>query len=277
MSRLFRDPLFHFALLGALLFGLFITRQEPGPGDDEITVSFAQQEQLATAFARVWRREPSPAELKGLIDDWVREELANREAVTMGLAENDLIIRRRLRQKYEALMDQIAISVQPSEQELQAFLDENPEPYRSEARYDLRHLFFSSDRREDAQSDAAAALGHIQSAGADAPDVQGDSISLPLEFTNTREAELANRFGPEFVTALADVPVGQWSGPVPSAFGFHLVYVSAYEPGRAATLNEAREAVLRDWRERQVNEAREAMYAALLERYSVTLEPPPPS
>ena len=143
-----KDPLLHFSALGAALFALFLLTNERAPDDDTVVISQARQAQLAAAFGRVWRRPPSDEELKGLIDEWLREELANREAVAMGLARDDLIIRRRLRQKYEAFMDQVASAVEPTETELRVWYDDHADDYRTSMRVTFTQVFFSTDRRD---------------------------------------------------------------------------------------------------------------------------------
>ena len=275
MGRLLRDPLLHFSLLGAALFGVFLLLADDNTSDTLIVVSAAQQQQLAAAFARTWRNAPDDNELDQLIEDWVREEIANREALAMGLADNDLIVRRRLRQKYEAFMEQVAAQDQPDEEILRSWYAENRERYRSDARYSLSQRFFSADRRDDAEADAAQALAALAEAGGEPDPELGDALALPQRFSDTRAAELGNRFGDAFAGALGDLPPGRWAGPVPSAYGYHLVRVEEAVPARLPDLDEVREAVLRDWRDAQLREAREALYAQLRQRYRVRVEPLP--
>ena len=96
MKRILKEPLFHFLLLGAGLFVAYGLISRPGsnsaPG--KIVVTVGHVEHLAAGFAKTWQRPPSDAELKGLVDDWVREEIATREAIAMGMDKDDTIIRR---------------------------------------------------------------------------------------------------------------------------------------------------------------------------------------
>ena len=74
-----------------------------GPISKRIVLTAGQSEPLSAGFANTWQRPPTDAELKGLIDDWIREEIAVREAMAAGLDRDDTVIRRRLRQKLEFL------------------------------------------------------------------------------------------------------------------------------------------------------------------------------
>ena len=101
LGRFLREPLVHFLLLGAVIFGAFkfISRETIEPG--KILITQGRIESLATAFSRTWRRPPTASELEGLLRDYVREEVFAREAVALGLDKDDTIIRRRLHQKLE--------------------------------------------------------------------------------------------------------------------------------------------------------------------------------
>ncbi|CAN0606546.1 unnamed protein product, partial [Ectocarpus sp. 12 AP-2014] len=167
----------------------------------------------------------SEVELKNLVDDWVREEIANREAIAMGLARDDLIIRRRLRQKYEAFMDQVATAVEPTAEELQDWYESHGEDYLQEPRYSFQQVYFSSDRREDAAMDAQQALDQLSRQGPAAAADLGDALALPRTFDDRRETEIAGRLGTDFAKSLADSPLNTWSGPVSSACGEHLVFL----------------------------------------------------
>ncbi len=120
LRTLLREPLLHFLLLGALLFALDAWLR-PAPIADsggEIVVSEGRIRNLAQGFRRTWQRPPTRAELDGLIQDYIREEVLYREAVALGLDQDDTVIRRRLRQKMEFVSDDAAALETPSDQDL---------------------------------------------------------------------------------------------------------------------------------------------------------------
>ena len=98
MSKWLKEPLLHFLVLGGLIFLIYgmVSQQR---SEQEIFISAGQQETLINTFTRTWQRPPTAVEFKGLLDDYVREEIAYREGTAMGLDDNDVIIRRRLRQR----------------------------------------------------------------------------------------------------------------------------------------------------------------------------------
>ena len=129
VKKLLREPLTHFLLLGAALFAVSATLvngtgSEPG----KIIVSQARIEHLATGFALTWLRAPTAEELEGLVRNYVREEVYYREAMAMGLDRDDSSIRRRLQQKLELASQNMADLMQPTDEELRAFLQDHLEP-----------------------------------------------------------------------------------------------------------------------------------------------------
>ena len=119
MSRIHREPLFHFLLIGAIMFAIYAWRREnvSSLSREQIVVTPGRIEQLRTIFQKTWQRPPTDAELKGLIDDFVLEEVYYRQAVAMGIDRDDTIIRRRLRQKLEFLTDDAAAMVAATDED----------------------------------------------------------------------------------------------------------------------------------------------------------------
>jgi len=275
MSKWLREPLLHFLLLGAAIFLLY--QQVAGKGGEpgEIFISRGQQENLLNTFSRTWQRPPTPAEFQGLLQDYIRQEIAYRESQAMGLDQDDIVIRRRLRQKLELLAEDIASLAAPTEQELQAYLDEHPDDFALEPRLSLRQVYFSRDRRgEAAEQDALQLLQRISTAGPEGDLEQfGDPLPLPAELRDMRESEVARLFGTQFTAGLHGLESGRWAGPVESGFGLHLVFIEDRQAGRVPQLAEVRDAVQREWLSRRRQQAVDGLYDRLAENYTVEIEP----
>ena len=213
-----------------------------------------------------------------MLDDFVREEIAYREGAALGLDDDDIIIRRRMRQKLELLAEDVASLSQPGEEQLQAFLDENAEDYRIEDRLSLQQIYFSPDRREDAVADATAQLA-VMSLPDASIDIEslGDPMPLPGEIDGLRKSEIARLFGSVFAEQLETVETATWAGPIESGFGFHLVFVKERIQSGKPDLNDVRNAVQRDWFSQRRREAVDGLYTRLAENYEIEIEPPPKS
>lgn len=270
-----REPLLHFLAIGAVLWAAstFIG-DDDAPRDDEIVVPAERVEQLAVLFEKTRMRPPTRAELDGLIDDWVREELAYREARVMRLDEGDAIVRRRLRQKLEFFFEDLAGQVDPTDDDLRAYLADHADRFRPPAHYDFDHVYFSADRREDPEADARALLAELRAGRAGALDTLGDGLMISAEQRDVAAFEVDARFGPRFSSSLDELEIGAWHGPLRSGYGAHLVVVHRRVEGALPTVEEVRDELEREWANVQRERALDGAYEALRGRYDVTIEWP---
>jgi hypothetical protein len=273
MRRLLREPLVHFLLLGALLFAAYGWLNQGGfAARDEILVSKQQVEGLVMQFERVWQRPPTGEEKQALVDGWVRDEVFYREALAMGLEQDDPVVRRRMSQKVQFIVDS-GTGAAPTDAELQRWLDEHADQYRREPSYAMQQVYFDPARHGTGTADAVAAARRALEGG---EDVAGDSTMLPAEIVG-EASEVARGFGDEFERSLRELPVGSWQGPVRSAFGLHLVRIREREQGRPALLSEVRADVERDLVNARAKAAGDAYYERLRAKYVVRIEDASPA
>jgi hypothetical protein len=274
IRRLLREPLLHFLLLGALLFLAYGGLNRTGlTAPDEIVVSRNQVEGLAMQFERVWQRAPTADERQALIESWVRVVVVYRVALAMRLEQDDPVVRRRLSQKVQFILDTGSASGAPTEAELQAWLDAHADRYRVEATYALNQRYFDPARHGGGVAGAETAAKRALAAGRT---TAGDPTMLPAKLEG-RAADVERQFGADFEQALRTLPVGGWQGPVRSAFGLHVVELTARTDARAATLAEVRPEVARDLMEARAESAQEALYQDLRAKYSVQIEAEAPT
>lgn len=279
LTRILREPLLHFVVLGALLFGLYFavnggstiasTQQEK-----QIQVSAADVEFLQTTWEQQWGRSPTPNELQKLVDNYVRDEILYREALALDLDERDIIVRRRLVQKMQFLVQDVAPLPEPSDELLQAYLTEHAARYAVPGKVSFQQMYFSRELRGDrTDTDAVEMLAQLQ---AD-PELAalrgtGDRSMLPTSYTLASEQKLANTFGGSLAQEMAGVTETGWQGPFHSAYGSHLAKVTAIEPGHPATLSEVRRDVRLDWLRDKRKEQDDAFYQQLRDRYAVSID-----
>jgi hypothetical protein len=271
-KQLLANPMIQFFAAGAVIFGLYAASgKESAETSETITITIAEQKNLAALFRKTWQRPPTQKEIYGLIENRVREELYYREALSLGLDQNDVVVRRRLVQKMEFIADDLAARRDPTEEELAEFLKANADKYASEPKLTFRQVFLSAERRGPNLMDDAKALLAELARGAD-PSALGDPTVLPQTMKSQSVSAVSRIYGSQFAEAINDAEPDSWRGPVRSAYGAHLVKVSAKEPGRALTLEEARKVIERDWREAQRQKARAAYTKALKDKYRIVVE-----
>ena len=279
LRSVLREPLVQFLALGALLFLFFEWKGGgSGTGSTRIAITPGIVEHLATGFTRTWQRPPTDAELKGLIDDHVKEEIATREAIAMGLDQDDTIIRRRLRQKLEFLVEDAASASAPTDAELTAWLAKHPQSFRAEPQLSFRQVYVSPERRgASAAADAGKLLARLRAKGPDVTtDGLGDASMLPAEQPLSPLREVERSFGSDFAQVLLTIPPGRWTGPVESPYGLHLVFVRERTPAASPALAEIRPQVEREVLAERRKRDLDSLYERLLEKYTVTIEKPKP-
>jgi hypothetical protein len=277
LKRAAREPLVHFLAIGAALFVVngLINGPDEGPVGETVVVSEGRVSQIAQSFILLSGRAPTREELQSLVDDFVSEEVGYREAIAMGLDADDTIVRRRMRQKIEFMIEDGAASETPSEAELQAWMDAYPEKFRLPERRALRQVLMSGDKRgATARADAEAALVALK-AGGD-PANLGDRSMLPAAIPLTTQEGVAALFGSDFAAAAFAASEDGWFGPVASPFGQHVATLVDVEPGRAVPLAEIVDRVHSDWVEARRNKARDEFHARMRQRYDIRIEWPEP-
>ncbi len=263
-----REPLLHFLLAGSGLFLLFNVVSEPETtSEEQIIVTSGQIEHLVTLFVKTRVRPPSDAELRGLIDNYILEEVLYREATAIGLDKDDTIIRRRLKQKMEFLVDDFS-AAEPTDEELQQFLDADPDRFQTDARISFEQVYFIDSSMEAAD----AMLVALQK---DEPVKTDNALAsglLPGHFEDASEASITSQFGASFKDNLFALEPGQWTGPVESPFGLHLIRIDRIIEARVPALAEIRSVVKRDWLADRRNKARQVLFDELRAKYTITIE-----
>jgi parvulin-like peptidyl-prolyl isomerase len=281
MRHLLREPLLHFAVAGALLFAVYgyLNRgRADGDAPKQIVLTQGDLSQIVVLFQSQWRRQPTPEELARLVENKVQEEILYREALALGLDENDTIVKRRMAQKMQFLAEDVAAAREPSAAELESWYANNTEKFAQPARVSFRHLYFSPDRRgERARGDATRALSQL---AAEAEDSKlASSLADPFMFQDyyrdRAPDSVAKEFGPRFAEALVELTPGSWQGPIESGYGWHLVFVDTVVPGRVPAFEEVEPDVKTAWLAEQKAQAWRKAYEEMRATYTVLLPAPP--
>jgi hypothetical protein len=278
IKRLSGEPLVQFLILGALLLFVSNLVNRRTSGDTrKIVITPGQVEHLEESFARAHQRPPDEEELKGLIRDFVHEEVYYREALALGLDRDDAPIRQRLRQKMEFISEDVAAQVEPTENQLRDYLNAHPEKFRVDQHFTFGQVYLDPSRHgQRLNADAQQLLAKLNKRGARADlSTLGDPFLLEQNTDNVSSGDVARDYGEQFAAALATLPTGTWQGPIESGLGVHLVCIGKRTEGRLPKLDEVRAAVRREWANNYRIEANEKFYEGLLKRYSISIELPP--
>jgi hypothetical protein len=275
MKKWCKEPLLHFLVVGVVIFVLFsiVNKDEDTLSDNKIVVSSAEIERLGYNWSKRWNRPPTETELQGLIESYIKEEVYYREALTLGLDQNDTILRRRLMQKMEFLSNDLAELNQPDETELNKYFIDNQDKYELPARISFTHIYFSMDKRGAKASEYAKNV-LLELKSSRAPE-RGDSFMLEYDFVQETPFEVARLFGSDFAEKLFTLETNTWQGPVASGYGLHLVRISEKIDARMPELASAIDKVRTDLMFEQKQKMNEEIYEKFKERYEIVVEDVP--
>lgn len=281
MIRLLREPILHFLLLGGML--MFVQQNwgrqlEVLFRPQHIEISQADRERLQREWLGQTGRLPDAAEMAALVDQRLDEELLLREARRLGLHERDPVVRQRLvrnmrfveqtqdgndqglldaalalgmldsdpvvrRRLIQRMRHRIESDVTVTEAQARDYYETHVGQFERPARYHFRHIYFSSNHPQP----LLAASELLPSLGAASPEQArpaGDPFLLGQEFKGVSAREITKMLGSSFAANITSAPQGQWTGPLESIYGQHLVYLESVQPGRPADYATVRSAIV---------------------------------
>ena len=275
MKKLYKEPLIHFLTIGALIFVLFslVNKGEIDVSGNKIVVTATEIERLSNNWSKKWNRPPSETEWKGLVDSYIKEEVYYREALALGLDQNDTVLRRRLMQKMDFLSNDIAELNQPDEAALNKYFLDNQEKYELPARVSFTHIYFSLDKRgAKAVEDAKSVLSGLNALRATD---KGDSFMLEYDFNQETPFEVERLFGRVVANQLFTLETNTWQGPIESGYGLHLVRISEKIDARMPALDYVIDKVHTDLMFAQRQKINNEIYERFKEQYEIVVEDRP--
>ncbi|MBU3068795.1 peptidyl-prolyl cis-trans isomerase [Aestuariicella sp. G3-2] len=268
--RWLKEPLFHFLLIGACLFGLYaLIKPVDFRDDNTIVVDQNRIDYMKARYERTWNRQPTAAELDALIDNYIVEEILYRQALAMGLDKNDSVIRRRMQQKMEFFTADSVDLLSPSDADLEAYLQAHTERFIQPSVFSFEQIYISTDLPADTRD---ARIAEIQAQLAAGKPVQGSASTLPRDFSESSALQVDRQFGQGFADQIEQLPLNQWSAPIRSGLGLHIVKVTRLQKSYLPPLAEIRSQVQREWQTTKRRELKTAMIENLKENYAIVIE-----
>ena len=283
--RIAREPLVHFLLAGAalyLLFAFWSAQHSAADTTRQIVVDRATllrfMQYRAKAFEPTTFAQRFDAltreQRQQLIGDYVREEVLYREAQSLGLARGDDVMRQRLVQKMEFLLEEPAVG-EPAEALLSEWFEAHRDQYVVPPSWTFTHVFLDPAQRGEERALRVAnrlvvALNRERVGFNEAPQY-GDRFVFLQNYVERTADYIESHFGPEFLASLHTLPVAprSWVGPVRSTHGQHLLLITGHSDARVPALAELRAQVVDDFKREKTAAARDRTTQALIESYSV--------
>jgi peptidyl-prolyl cis-trans isomerase C len=277
LRRWLHEPLLHVLLIGLALFAVYrvLHPGAAGPQDpDRIVITADDLAQIRLTWMVQWHRPPTSEEMHNLLGGKIREEVLSREALALGLDKDDTIIKRRLAQKMEFVMEDASALREPGDDELRRWFAQNAQRFARPSLVTFRHLYFSPDRRgAHTRDDAVDALHKLSGKPEETPELESLSDRFMFQdfYAERSPDQVASIFGTSFAQALSGLEPGKWQGPIESGLGWHLVWVEANRPGQVPAFEEVETRVKSEWIDEQRAEGKRKIFDHMRARYQIVL------
>jgi len=234
--------------------------------DKNIFVSDQEILSLISAWKSQVGRDPTDDELVRIINNLIDEEILYREALLLGLDQEDTIIKRRLAQKISFLKEE-SIPEIPTTEELKKYYENNKEKYYIEPSFTFTHYYFSENNNSLERSQQA--IKALQ----DNYKVKSDPFYLGKTFANEPLRSINTNFGKTFSKELIEADLNQWNGPFESTYGHHIVYINSVNPGYIPEIEEVLRQVEVDFLQIKREQAVKEFLNNIRSEYTIFINP----
>ncbi len=278
IEKILKEPIVYFFVLGCVVFGLhsFLNHdtQDESAASFRVQVTSADIEWLRSSWKARMLRQPTPQELQGLIDNYIRDEIISREALTLGLDEGDRVIKNRLVQKLLFVFEDLAETVEPTDDELKEYMQAHGEKYKEPATISFSQVYLHPERHADVWKEAEGLLHRLQEntlMGEEAASL-GDASMLNVSYDRVSSDRVADILGKEFAEELFQQEERRWQGPIASTFGLHLVFIDKRSAEQYPEYKQIRDALKYDFMYERKRTVIDKAYEAAKSRYTILVE-----
>lgn len=270
--KILKDPLVHFLLIGFVLFIVYgFLNNEVSVATNTIVVSQGDLDLLVAQARKRLGRPPATEEKQQLLDAFIREQILYREALSLGLDQNDQIVRRRLAQELEFLFSDLVPVPEPGDDELGLFLEENEQQFTIPQKITFQQVFLIQDDRVMARERSASIARELNENKESDPEGFSDRAWFPTDFVGVTQKKVSADFGLDFAEQVFKLSSSRWEGSIESSMGVHVVRVESVSPAILPSLENIRESVAAEWRRQKEFELREVFMESLRRKYEVDL------
>ena len=273
IKKWLKEPLLHFLMLGGFIFLVYSLVDQKNPEENQIIIDDDKLSHISALWELQWKRKPDSQEMQSLVEGYIHQEILYREALRLNLDHNDEIVKRRLSQKMEFMASDITKLIEPAtEENLKAYFETNKEKYRIPASFSFHQIYFSSKNHDDPAAFARQLLAKNDKESLESFRNKGDKILIEESYSEASMQDIVRNLGVEFYTSLQKQKLNEWTGPIQSGFGTHLVHISAKNSSFIPELAEIKNKVLRDYEYDTELKNKETIYKEIRKNYEVIIK-----
>ena len=289
LGKIIKEPIFYFFMAGIFLY---LTQQllNPNSANSYSDKTIVVNELVLKNLLNIRNRNPqleydadialaalSAEEKNILASQYIEEEALYRMALEMGLNENDYIIKQRMIQKLQFLLEDLNTNqIDINDENLINYYKANTEKFKTASTLSFTHVFLSSDQHKDNIFEKAETLLELLNKShtkvGDAVR-QGDRFPLNHFYTDVSSRQVTSHFGRKFSAAIFDFEAQTlWQGPLQSSYGYHLVYVSNKKAGHIPTFDSIRNSVTNAYMYEEKQRLNKMARQSIIDKYTVVKE-----
>ena len=267
-----KDPLIQFILLGVLVFGVNNVNNQTPP---HIIISAEHQRNIAAQSYDAYVEAPNQKTINRLIQQEIENEVLYQEGLRYGLEIEDPVIRKRIIQKMNFMLEGMAAAPPPDRFDLETYVQLHSDRYQQQPRYSFQHIFFKNKHQYDQHNRhkqrATKTLATLTNQPLN-PQTFGDPFIKGNQFSNITLKQVSHQFGEPFAKALSQLKTGHWIGPTQSSYGSHLVFLSSKTQKTIPRLEAIRDIVYSDWQKEKTQQKKRHLINDLVSTYHVEIE-----
>ncbi|NMM48281.1 peptidyl-prolyl cis-trans isomerase [Marinigracilibium pacificum] len=273
MKRFLKEPFLHFVLIGFAIFIVYALTVDDNDSENAIIIDNSDISHMVSIWELQWQRKPTTEELSGLISKTLKQEIMYREALKMNLDHNDEVIKRRLAQKMDFITSDVSAMVNnPTDKDLKNYYNKYSERYMRPAQYSFYQICFTFDNHSDPVNQAKSVLEEHGNVSIEEFTKLGDPLPFPFYYESIYANKLNSELGGNIAETMEGLPLNQWTGPVESGFGTHLVYITEKIEPQLPSFTQMKDVIKRDYDYDMEQESREKIYENLKSSYNIKLE-----
>jgi hypothetical protein len=254
-----REPLLHFAVLGALLFAADHVLNASTDQANTIVVGAEVDQEAREAFKAARGQEPTAEQLAALRQVWLDNEVLYREGMALGVDQGDSAIRERVIFKALNVVETTVRLPEFNEKTLRDWFESRREKYDEPTRYDFQEAVLTGENTETAVRSFVAELNGSNS---------GDAKAGLRVFKGRPHANIVQSYGDEFAKVLEDLPPGEWRA-LKTREGWRAMRLDAVTPGKPASFEALRGVVQQDWTDAAMAAERTAAVREMAKKYEI--------
>ncbi|WP_224489238.1 peptidyl-prolyl cis-trans isomerase [Robertkochia flava] len=260
--------IFIFGLLLGITLLLIYGPRQPELQDRKVVIGDAELAHMIAGWQRTWKRMPTRDELQGIMGSYIQDEVVYREALNQEMDRNNATVKRALISQMDMLAEGQGSERDITEEDIKAYYDLRKEQFIAPALLKFHQVYLKDEKDSTRLTELSSAWNRENLSPQEGMEMASPSLLPPRMNLQTTDA-IDREFGNGFAASLMELPVGQWSGPVRSGFGLHLIYLDSLVPAEPLPLDKVKNEIANMLQYEEKQAAKEQFYTELLQQYEV--------